>query len=189
MLYYIELQPNERPQYDQIPMKAQIREIYQVKFENLDGITFHRTPVTPYEKDFSVWETFDRWNQQFDLSNWHFFAAFDQGIPVAGAVLCCHTPGVNMLDGRDDLGVLWDLRVDPAYQRQGVAQKLFSMVKEKAVQLELKQLKIECQNNNVPALHFYLKQGAQIGGVHQHAYDAQELWEEVQILLYLDLSK
>ena len=93
-------------------------------------------------------------------------------MPIGAAALCCRTPGVHMLEGRDDLGVLWDLRVDTKFKRQGIGQQLFDLVKAKAKQLGLRQLKIECQNMNVPAVNFYLKQGAQFGAVNRYAYKA-----------------
>lgn len=102
--------------------------------------------------------------------NWYFFMAFDGEIPVGGAVLCCHSPELHMLEGREDLGILWDIRVDSAYKRCGVGGKLFEIVKKKSKELGLSQLKIECQNNNVPAVDFYFKQETHLGAVNRYAY-------------------
>ena len=41
------------------------------------------------------------------------FAAVDEGVRIGGAVVAWNTPGADMLEGRDDLAVLWDLRVHP----------------------------------------------------------------------------
>lgn len=108
--------------------------------------------------------------------------------PVGGAVLCSHSSELNMLEGREDLGVLWDIRVDSGYKHCGVGQSLFQLVKDKAENLGLIQLKIECQNNNVPAVDFYFKQGAHIGAVNRYAYYGnKDAADEVQFLLYVNL--
>ena len=38
--------------------------------------------------------------------------AFDGDRPVGGAAVAARTVGINMLTDRDDLAVLWDIRVD-----------------------------------------------------------------------------
>jgi ribosomal protein S18 acetylase RimI-like enzyme len=188
MIEYKELLWNNADIYDSIEMKVDVREIYEVLFDNLNGVSFHKKAVEPYIKDFTQWENYSSWKQQFDISNWYFYVAFDEGNPIGGAILCHHTPEIHMLEGRDDLGVLWDIRVNSIYKHQGIGQNLFNMVREKAKALGLKQLKIECQNNNVPAVDFYLKQGAHIGVIHKYAYfKEKDISDEVQLLMYLDL--
>ena len=104
--------------------------------------------------------------------------------------MCSHSAELHMLEGREDLGVLWDIRVDSSYKRRGVGGKLFCMVKTKAIELGLNQLKIECQNNNVPAVDFYFRQGAHLGALNRYAYYGdKDAAEEVQLLLYLDLTR
>ena len=53
----------------------------------------------------------------------------------------------------------------------------------------LVQMKIECQNNNVPAVKFYHKQGAILSAINEHAYynDLPEFRNEVQLIWMLDL--
>ena len=184
---YTEIEKTDAYIYDKVEMKVRVEEIYEVVIKDLDGISFIKRAVAPYIKDFSGHANYKRWNQQFDLSNWHFFMAFDGEKPVGGAVLCCNSAELHMLEGREDLGILWDIRVDSAYKRRGVGGKLFDMVMTKAKGLGLCQLKIECQNNNVPAAAFYFKQGAHLGAVNRYAYygDADE---EVQFLLYLNIE-
>lgn len=51
------------------------------------------------------------------------------------------------------------------------------------------QLKIECQNVNVPAVDFYFSREPVLGAVNRYAYYAEpSLRDEVQFLLYLDLD-
>ena len=189
-IQYTELRKTDACIYDKVEMKVPVKEIYEVEIKDLSGITFQKRDTVPYVKDFSGDANFKRWNQQFDLSNWHFFMAFDGEKPVGGAVLCSHSAELHLLEGREDLGVLWDIRVDSSYKRRGVGGKLFCMVKTKAIELGLNQLKIECQNNNVPAVDFYFRQGAHLGAINRYAYYGDEdAAEEVQLLLYLDLTR
>ena len=188
MIHYEELTWNNAELYDSIEMKVTVQEIYEVRIEDLSGISFHKTAVEPYVKDFTHWEQYSRWKTEFDISDWHFYIAFDEDRPIGAATLCHNTPQIHMLDGREDLGVLWDIRVDSMYKHHGIGQCLFDMVKEKAKILGLKQLKIECQNNNIPSVDFYFKQGAHLGAINKYAYyGGKNISEEIQLLLYLDL--
>lgn len=57
------------------------------------------------------------------------------------------------------------------------------------IQFFKKQMKIECQNNNVEACKFYHKQGAAVlGKIDEYAYynDVEDR-NEVQFIWYLDL--
>ena len=93
-----------------------------------------------------------------------------------------------MLAGRNDLAVLWDLRVDDAYKHQGVGQALFDMAVDWSRKQGLIQMKIECQNVNIPAVRFYHKQGAALSAVDEYAYyHKPELRHEVQLIWLLDL--
>ena len=107
------------------------------------------------------------------------------GSRLGGAVVAWNTPGVDMLEGRDDLAVLWDLRVHPDHRREGVGSRLFQHAAAWARAKGCRQLKIETQNINVRACKFYAKQGCYLGAVHAGAYP--EFPEEVQLLWYLDL--
>jgi len=52
----------------------------------------------------------------------------------------------------------------------------------------LKQMKIECQNNNVPAVKFYHKQGAVLSAIDEYAYYNQPKYrDETQLIWFLDL--
>lgn len=103
-----------------------------------------------------------------------------------GAVIAFNTPGVDMLDGRSDLAVLWDIRVAPEARGKGVGSALFRAVESWAAARGCRQLKIETQNVNVPACRFYQRQGCVVGGIRRLAYP--ELPDEVQLLWYKELS-
>lgn len=174
--------------YDTIPMRLTVKSEY--KIEKLDrglgGFLLRETPVSPYVKDFN--EGVLRWSTVFDMRNWAFFMAFDDDQPIAGLVLAAKTPDVHMLDDREDLAVLWDIRVQESYKHQGVGQTLFNLGKSWAQAQGCKQIKIECQNNNVPAVRFYHKQGAALGAVNEYAYYGDvECEGETQLIWYLDI--
>ncbi len=149
MVTYREIPVAEAGFYDDIEMVAEIREIRRVETGDF-GIRFIRQPVEPYEKDYRAFGGWADWKEKFDVSRWKVFCAFDGQTPVAGAVLCAGSAGVDMLEGRDDLGVLWDLRVDRRYKRRGIGSRLFALVADAAAASGCRQLKIECQNVNVP---------------------------------------
>lgn len=178
--------------YDRIPMCLQVRSIYRLEVLNrgLGGIRFVETPVEPYLKDFSAdaQERAENWAQRFDICNWAFFFALDGERPVGAAAVALRTPGVHMLEGREDLAVLWDIRVREDYKRQGIGQGLFDRAAAFAREQGCSQLKIECQNNNVPAIRFYHRQGAVLGALDTHAYYSEPQYrDEVQLIWYLDL--
>jgi GNAT superfamily N-acetyltransferase len=183
-------------QYDKIPMVVHVESEFALvkQYNGLGGILFVERPVKPYVLDFRATEIEEDnpwrkgWKGKWDISNWAFFMAFDGGQPVGAATIATRTEGVNMLCGRDDLAVLWDIRVADGYKRQGAGYALFqAAVKWSSVQ-GMKQLKIECQTNNVPAVKFYHKQGAVLGSIDEYAYcDNSDFQNNVQLLWYLDL--
>ena len=93
-----------------------------------------------------------------------------------------------MLEGRADLSVLWDLRVAEEYQHQGLGSALFEKAAKWSRAQGMKEMKIECQNNNVRAARFYAGKGAVLGAINARAYQGRpELEEEVQLLWYYSL--
>ena len=141
----------------------------------------------PYVKDYD--DTDDerptRWLRRWDISHWGVFAAVDDGVRIGGAVVAWNTPGADMLEGRDDLAVLWDLRVRPGRRCQGAGSLLFRRAAQWARGKGCKRLKIETQNINVRACKFYAGQGCYLGGIHPGIYD--QFPHEVQLLWYLSL--
>lgn len=57
--------------------------------------------------------------------------AFDENVPVGAMTIAGTTKGLNMLYGRTDACVLWDIRVADSYKHQGIGQKmsLFDYIK------------------------------------------------------------
>ena len=92
-----------------------------------------------------------------------------------------------MLDGRQDLAVLWDLRVQPQARGQGVGRSLFAQAVAWSKARGCAQMKIETQNTNVRACRFYAAQGARLGDMRRFAYRAEpSIAQEVQLIWYFD---
>ena len=194
MIKYKEVDKTYFPQYDSIPMLVHISSYYKVEKINrgLGGFVLVETPTEPFIKDFDDDEPAhnfaSRQAERFDISNWGFFMAFENERAVGGAIVASKTKDVHMLSGRDDLAVLWDIRVDDAYKNQGIGQGLFNMAAEWSRNKGLVQMKIECQNNNVPAVNFYHKQGAVLSAINEYAYHNEPQYRhEVQFIWFLDL--
>lgn len=49
---------------------------------------------------------------------------------IAGCTVATKTDNCNMLEKRDDLAVLWDIRVSDEYKHNGIGQQLFNMAKD-----------------------------------------------------------
>jgi ribosomal protein S18 acetylase RimI-like enzyme len=162
--------------YARVPIAFEVRSV-------LDVVSLaERTLESPYVKEL---ESPTQWARSFDLSNWGLIAARSRGLRVGGAVIAFKTPGVTMLEDRNDLAVLWDIRVAPQVRGKGVGFALFRAVEAWATARGCRQLKVETQNNNVAACRFYQRQGCVLGGVHRSVYP--ELPSEVQLLWYKDL--
>jgi GNAT superfamily N-acetyltransferase len=140
----------------------------------------------PYVKDYDALEGPASWAERFDLGSWGWMAARAEGRRVGGAVVAWDTPGLDMLEGRRDLAVLWDIRVAPDARGRGVGAALFRAAETWASARGCRTLKIETQNVNLPACRFYARQGCVLGAIHRFAYPA--LPDEVQLLWYKDLA-
>lgn len=153
-----------------------------------------RRLAVPYRKDYDAHDGGPaEWARRFDLTNWGLFEVHDAGGLVGAAAVAFDTPGVDMLEGRRDLAVLWDLRVAPEARGRGVGTALFRAAEAWATARGCRQLKVETQsrmagaaNVNVPACRFYARAGCVLGAVHRFAYPG--LPDEAQLLWYRALS-
>jgi GNAT superfamily N-acetyltransferase len=135
-----------------------------------------------YVKDYDAIEGTqpEQWARQFDVSNWGTFLARIDGRHMGGAVVVLKTPGLALLEGRDDLAVLWDIRVSPEARGQGIGTALFCAAESWAKVRGCRHLKVETQNINVAACRFYDLQGCVLTTVGHHAYP--RLPDEIQLL-------
>lgn len=176
-------------EYARIPIAFEVREIFDVATGGDCFVLTERTLDVPYVKDYDAIgaESPVHWPEHFDLSNWVFLAAYYEGRRVGGAAVAFDTAGLEMLEGRADLAVLWDIRVAPEARGQGVGRGLFRAAEAHAARRGCLQLKIETQNINVPACKFYARQGCALRAVKHLAYT--ELPHEIQLLWYKELTR
>lgn len=182
-----EITVHQLDDYAGIPMLLTVKsKLVPKRIESgLGGILLEEVKTTEYTKDYAKHADPNEWLKEFDTANWGFFLAYDGALPIGGATLVQKTAGINMLSGRDDLCVLWDIRVSPEYKASGVGTALFDYAKEWARQRGCRQIKIETQNTNLPACRFYIKQGAVLGAYDEYAYYGEE--DEIQLIWYLEI--
>lgn len=194
--------PDRLAEYCAVPIRVDVQSILRVTAVDggFGGLALQEVPVTkPYVKDYdSDGETPADWPRKWDMSQWQILLATvgDGSMagrrPVGGACIVMKTPGVRMLEGRDDLAVLWDIRVAPEFRRQGIGRALFAEVVKRCRKMGMKMLKVETQNVNLPACRFYASQGAELGAINRFAYagapgDHDDVRDEVMLLWYLKL--
>ena len=69
-----------------------------------------RLLATPTEMDYDQLDGGPtQWPERFDLTHWGFLAAYEHQQRVGGAAIAYRTKELNMLEGRSDLAVLWDI--------------------------------------------------------------------------------
>lgn len=177
--------------YAAVPMRFEVRSVLHVEpiKEGLGGLALREEKLEQiYVKDYDadIGNAPMLWAGQFDLDYWGIFLGVKDGVPIAGMAIACRTE--NLCDGRDDLAVLWDLRVHPDHKQSGVGSQIFQHGVTWARAQGCKQFKIETQNINVPACRFYAKQGCHLGSIHQYAYwMSPNVQHEMMLLWYLDL--
>lgn len=118
MITYREVDKTYLALYDTVSMNVDVRSEYKVQRINsgLGGLTLEEFSVEPYVKDLSQYECATEYEKQFDITSWRFYMAFDGGIPVGAMTIAGTTSGLNMLYGRTDACVLWDIRVPDDYR-------------------------------------------------------------------------
>ena len=178
--------------YARIPISFEVTDVFDVvQSERGDApftLSLRRLGVS-YLKDYDAIGEEDptEWPRRFDMSKWGLFAAHIDGQRVGGAVVAYDTPAVDMLEGRSDLAVLWDIRVAPSARRRGVGSALFEAAEAWASARQCRQVKVETQNINVGACRFYTRHGCVLRAAHPGAYS--QCPDEVQLLWYQDLSR
>ena len=179
-------------EYARIPIAFEVNRVLDIAVPALGRAGFvlsdRRIDTEPYVKDYDAikGEGPLQWVQRFDVSHWGLFTARMEGRLVGGAAVAYDTRALNMLEGRTDLAVLWDIRVAPAARGQGVGSALFQAAEAWAAVRGCLQLKVETQNINVPACQFYARHGCVLEAIHHGAYPGCP--QEVQLLWYKDLT-
>lgn len=189
MIEFIEVDRHSLEEYGRIPMAFDVKSIFKVG-QNGDG-SFTLTEValdSPYIKDYDVPDQRPtEWRRDFDLSNWGFFLCRLEGKVAGAAAVTFDTPGIELLEGRSDLAILWDIRVVTDARGRGLGRALLQAAEEWARRRNCIEMKIETQNNNVPACRFYEHLGYSLREARHGAY--QDFPEEIQLLWYKDLPR
>ena len=174
--------------YGSVPIAFSTTTVLEVEWiaNGHGGVRMVEAPLgQPLTKDFDGDEPVMSWHRFGDISHWGIFAAFIDEKRVGGAVVAHSSPGVHMLEGREDLAVLWDFRVHPSVRRSGVGTRLLDRAIQFARTSGCSFLKGESQNTNPAACRFYAKRGLHLGGLRRGVYPQYPA--EVQLLWYLDL--
>lgn len=175
-------------EYGEVSIAFYVEKEYQVTpiANGLEGLQLLEVePELPYWVDQGIGESPEDWWDRWDLSNWGMISAFEDGRRVGGAIIAFDTEGIDMLAGRKDIAVLWDLRVDEEWRGRGIGSNILLAAIEWARRHQCNHLKIETQTYNVAACKFYAKHGAVLGSIDTHAYPHQSRIK--QLIWYVDL--
>jgi ribosomal protein S18 acetylase RimI-like enzyme len=177
------------PTYGDVSIAFVVDRIFEITI--LDPTVFALSECTlehPYPKDYDAipGNGPSNWNGCFDLSNWGFIVARENGARVGGAAIAYKTEVVNLLEGRNDLALLWDLRVSPTHRGHGLGLEIFREVEKWSSARNCTELKVETQNTNVAACKFYQRQGCELRAIDRFAYP--DLPNEIQMLWYKALT-
>jgi GNAT superfamily N-acetyltransferase len=184
----VEEEPPDWLAYGSIPIRFVVRRVLDARPATAGFDLTEHGVAAPWTKDYDAiaGEGPARWPRRFDVSRWGVLVARVDDERAGGAVLVTDTPGVDMLEGRSDLVVLWDLRIRPEWRGRGVGRALFRAAEAWARERGKAELKVETQNINVPACRFYARLGCELRAVNANAYPA--LPGEVQFLWYKRLG-
>lgn len=186
----VELTASDLEDYSEVPIAFLVKSIFRIgknKKEPCGYSLQEEVVTTPYIKDYDgiKGERPTNWQKRWDMSNWGVYSAFDRSQRAGGAVVAWKTPSVNTLEKRNDLALLWDIRVHPDYRGQGIGAQLFKHAVNWAQARGCKLIKIETQNINIPACRFYERQGCSLGAVNFNVY--KYFSDEIQLLWNLKI--
>ena len=183
--------PTGLTDYARISIAFEIRAVLDVApgIATRTGFVLTERPLAnPVVKDYDAHpgNSPTEWPARFDVTTWGILSARIDGQRVGGAAVIAHAPEIDMLEGRDDLALLWDLRVAPAFRGRGVGARLLGGAEDWARQRGASSLKVETQNVNVAACRFYARHGFRLITVNRDAYP--EYPDEVQLLWYKNIT-
>jgi GNAT superfamily N-acetyltransferase len=135
----------------------------------------------PYWKDYDALPGAHptSWRERFDITSWRIISVWRGPARVGGTVLIRGGAGIETLEGRDDLTLIWDLRVSPESRGVGIGSALIRAAEQWAGSRGSTRLEVETQNINIAACRFYEKCGFAIKAVNPTAYPGLE---EIQML-------
>jgi GNAT superfamily N-acetyltransferase len=167
-------------QHSAIPSIFETSYVLEVRASGCNFELEECTLSEPLRKTYDDYEDPLAWSRDFDTSQWVLISAFVGGERVGGVIVAAHTAGVEMLEGRSDLAVVWDLRVAPAHRRHSIAASLLAAAQTWASTASCIELKVETQNTNPAACKLYLSNGFILSAAQHHAY--RELPDDVRLI-------
>jgi len=168
--------------YATITIAFEVRRVMEVSGSDGAWMLTEREVEQPYIKDYDAVEA-ERptsWARRFDISKWVLLVARHEDQPIGVAVIAMDTPRIELLEGRKDVGALWDIRVAPAHRGRRVGTALFEAAADAALARGCRLLKVETQNNNVAACRLYERCGCALESVERGAYS--EFPDEVKLV-------
>jgi len=161
---------NSLPLYGAISIALEVHERFEI-----DSGRCALGPVvpvqTPYLKDYDAQgEPPESLPGQWDMAHWGVFLAYHGDAPVGGAIVAMRTPMLDLLEGRDDLAIVWDLRVDPYWRGKGVGSALWWAAEAWSAERGAVEIRVETQDINVPACRFYQAMGCRIAMIDPDGY-------------------
>jgi predicted ATPase/GNAT superfamily N-acetyltransferase len=174
--------------YAAIPIAFSVTSRMSAKAHGEGAFVLTEEPVEPgFIKDYdAIGERPHDWAGRFDTSRWRMWLARVDGVAAGGATVAFGDAGLDMLEGRSDLAVLWDIRVAPPFRGRGIGRALFHEVEGWAGAQGCTEVKVETQNINVSACRFYAALGCELRIVRAEAYPSCP--GEVQFLWYKPLG-
>ncbi|MFH1368430.1 MAG: GNAT family N-acetyltransferase [Elusimicrobiota bacterium] len=176
--------------YSKIPIAFDIKSELKCRLvdSGLGGIRLFESRTSRGKKNYDSFGGPRTWMKRFNTRNWRLFFAVKDNKYAGAAAIACKTPKVHMLADRNDIAVLWDLRIAPEYRRSGIGRALFGKVISWLRKEKLKQLRIETQTNNVAACRFYKKQGCKLAQINTLGYWGHpKVGRETMLLWHKDI--
>ncbi len=176
MFRLVEASPLDLVSYESISIGFEVQSRVNLDLLSAtDGRDIQEIPVTPWWKDYDECEE-DRPTQlpnRFNFSNWFIVTAFAEGERLGGMIVARDCPGCDMLEGRTDLAVIFDVRICDTARGQGVGKALFTYAVSRSKQLGCTELRVETQDVNVAACRFYRAMGCLLHSAEVGAYGPQ----------------
>lgn len=180
----LELGPQALHDYEQISIAYEVRS--RVLLEPLLSTgKIVEQPVEPWVKDYDAGEKPSSLADLVDVSHWVVLHAEEEGRTVGSAIVAWNSEQFDMLEGRLDLAILVDLRVDPSFRGRGIGRALFESAADWARRKGCTELRVETQDVNVPACRFYQAMGCVLCRAQERAYAPAN--EETMLLWSLRL--
>jgi GNAT superfamily N-acetyltransferase len=142
-------------------------------------------PTEPFFKDYDAFgeERPENLGRHFDLRTWVLLAAYIGNERVGGAILAWQGD-YALLENREDLSAMVDIRVHPDRRGVGIGRALFERAIEWARAKGCREIRIETQDTNVGACRFYKAVGGTLHEIAEGAYlpeldEARIIWKVV----------